>query len=87
MQNFGFGSFPFLVLEAERLEGFGVARCSATTELSCILDVVAVLSLEKLWRIVFHCYLGISCFLTRNPVLCEIILAELLDWLWLVHWD
>lgn len=49
MQNFGFDSFPcgiVLVSKTERLEGFGVARCSATFELSFILDVVAVFSLE-----------------------------------------
>lgn len=49
MRNFGFDGFPcviVLVSKTERLEGFGVARCSATIELSCMMDVVAVLSLE-----------------------------------------
>jgi len=75
------------VSKTERLKGFGVARYSTATELRCMLDVVAVLSLEWMWRIAFHCYLGTSCFSTRNPVLCEVILAELCDRLWLAHCD
>lgn len=46
MQTFGFDSFPcvmVLVSRTGRLEGFGVARCSAPIELTCMLDVVAVL--------------------------------------------
>lgn len=64
---------------------FQCTRCSTTIELGCMLDVEAVLCLEEIWKIAFRCYLGTSCFLTRNPVLYAVILAEFLDRLWLAH--
>lgn len=66
---------------------FWCMRCCTTIELGCMLDVEAGLCLEEIWMIAFHCCLGTSCFLTRNPVLCEVILAEFLDRLWLAHCD